>query len=148
MDGQNPFQPPAAPLQDSDTARLYSLRAVGWATLFGSPLAGAFIITKNLRLLGRAADIRKTWALAVVLSVVLMGLSFVLPDNLSATGFTVAQVMGMYFYAKSLYETSLSQHGEKGGAFYSNWRAVGIGLLFMAGLLIAMVPVVIWLMPA
>lgn len=152
MDAQNPFQPPTATLHDSDTqigsTRLYSLAAVGWATLLGSPLAGAFIIMKNLRSLGRTAEVAQVWMMASGAFVVLLGLGMVLPDNLSTTGITVAQVMGMYFYAKTLFEVSVRQHRERGWAFHSNWRAAGVGLLFLLGLLVVMVPLAMLFMPA
>ncbi|MCY1532915.1 hypothetical protein D9M68_682120 [compost metagenome] len=67
-------------------------------------------------------------------------LSFILPDNLSSSGFTVAQIMAMYLFAKSTYAEPLNQHRARGGAFYSNWRAIGFGLLFMLAILAVLVP--------
>ena len=40
----------------------------------------------------------------------------------------------MIMFAKSLMEVDLKQHAEAGGAFLSNWRAAGIGLMFTLGL--------------
>ena len=55
----NPFQTPHASLLDNPPRQpLYRLAAIGIATFFGTPVAGAWIIAHNLRRLDRQDQIR------------------------------------------------------------------------------------------
>ncbi len=144
MDAENPFQTPKAelnaPLGSDAGQRLYSLAAVGWATVFGSPLAGAYIIARNLRILGRGAEERKVWLTGVAVLVALLLLALLLPENMPTAAFTAAQVVGMYQYGKVTYAEQVVRHAQQGGRFYSNWRAVGVGLLILLAFVVLVVP--------
>lgn len=147
MDAHNPFQTPAAELLSPDTLaageRLYSLAAVGWATFFGTPLAGAYVLNHNLKALGLLDKLKATWLLAIGLLLVVTALAFVLPDNAPGTAFTVAQMMAMYYYAKQLHAPALDAHRAQQGTFFSNWRAVGIGLLMLLAVLVVAIPLLL-----
>ncbi|WP_241201274.1 hypothetical protein [Ectopseudomonas toyotomiensis] len=132
----NPFQPPQADLQQATTNQspLYSVAGVGLATFIGTPLAGAWLLAHNLQLLGKADRVAMVWGISVLLLVVTLVLAFVLPEELPAMPFAIAQLMAMIMFAKSLMEADLKQHAEAGGAFLSNWRPAGIGVMFTLGL--------------
>lgn len=128
----NPFQTPQADLQQASTnqAPLYSIAGVGLATFIGTPLAGAWLLAHNLQLLGKADRVAMVWGVSIALLLVTLVLAFVLPEEVPALPFAIAQLMAMIMLAKNLMEAELKQHTEAGGAYLSNWRAVGIGLLF------------------
>ncbi|PIA68570.1 hypothetical protein CDR19_20945 [Ectopseudomonas toyotomiensis] len=132
----NPFQPPQADLQQAPTNQspLYSVAGVGLATFIGTPLAGAWLLAHNLQLLGKADRVAMVWGISVLLLVVTLVLAFVLPEEVPAMPFAIAQLMAMIMFAKSLMEADLKQHAEAGGAFLSNWRSAGIGVMFTLGL--------------
>ncbi len=69
-------------------------------------------------------------------------LGFLLPENVPGIAFTVVQVIAMNQYAKSVLGSRLQQHAAAQGPLYSNWRAVGIGLLFILAILVVVVPLV------
>ncbi|MGU1064655.1 hypothetical protein ACSEPQ_17525 [Pseudomonas aeruginosa] len=144
-DTENPFRPPEARLDEPDATHgepLYRLSAIGLGTFIGTPLAGAFLAAVNLRRLGRAQEVGKTWLVGLGLFVLLPILGAILPENIPSIGFTVAQIFGMVYYAKSAFGPALDSHKAAGGAFISNWRAAGIGLLFMLAVLSVAIPVV------
>lgn len=128
----NPFQTPQADLQQATTnqAPLYSIAGVGLATFIGTPLAGAWLLAHNLQLLGKADRVAMVWGISIALLLVTLVLAFVLPEEVPALPFAIAQLMAMIMLAKSLMEAELKQHTEAGGVYLSNWRAAGIGLLF------------------
>jgi hypothetical protein len=132
----NPFQTPQAELQSTTITRspLYSIAGIGVATFIGTPLAGAWLLAHNLQLLGKADRVALVWGLSVVLLLVTLVLAFVLPESVPAMPFAIAQLMAMIMLAKNLVEADLKQHAEAGGAVLSNWRAAGIGLMFIIGL--------------
>lgn len=132
----NPFQTPQADLQQATTNQqpLYSIAGIGVATFIGTPLAGAWLLAHNLQLLGQAHRVAMVWGISVALLLVTLVLAVVLPDEVPALPFAIAQLMVMIMLAKNLQEADLQQHADVGGAFLSNWRAAGIGLLFTIGM--------------
>ncbi|WP_343577685.1 hypothetical protein [Pseudomonas sp.] len=130
----NPFQTPSAVLKNApgmaDGEALYRLRAVGIATFFGTPLAGAWVMTQNLRHLGLHDRIQQVWYVGIAISIglALLGL---LPDGIPLAPFTIVAVLSMHEYAKQVTGDALEQHASRGGTFLSNWRAFGISLLFL-----------------
>ncbi|XLY87214.1 hypothetical protein ACK8QS_16820 [Ectopseudomonas mendocina] len=132
----NPFQTPQADLQQATTNQqpLYSIAGIGVATFIGTPLAGAWLLAHNLQLLGQAHRVAMVWGISVALLLVTLVLAVVLPDEVPALPFAIAQLMVMIMLAKNLQEADLKQHADVGGAFLSNWRAAGIGLLFTIGM--------------
>lgn len=49
----------------------------------------------------------------------------------------------MNAYARQLFGTQLDRHKAASGAFFSLWRSVGIGLLFMLAFIVALVPILL-----
>lgn len=138
---ENPYRAPAAELlgaEDRATGPLYRMSAVGIATFFGTPLAGAYIMAHNLRALGLQGRVRNAWWMGIGLLALVMVIGYWLPDGASM-GLTVAQVIGMHQYAKSLYGEAVAGHL---GVFRSNWRAFGIALLFLLAFIVVLFTVV------
>ena len=138
---ENPYRAPDAELltvENRVTGPLYRMSAVGIATFFGTPLAGAYIISRNLRALGLDEKVQGTWWMAIGLLVLVLVVGYWLPDS-AGMGLTVAQVIGMHQYAKSLFGVAVAGHV---GVFRSNWRAFGIALLFLLAFLVVVFAVV------
>ncbi|WP_152225320.1 hypothetical protein [Pseudomonas sp. SCB32] len=133
----NPFKTPHASLLDNPPGKpLYRLAAVGIATFFGTPIAGAWVIVHNLRHLGRDDQVRNAWLMGFGLFVALSLIGWLLPDNVSAAPTTIAAVLGMYQYARHGTGDALEQHASRGGTFLSNWRAFGISLLCLLAIVV------------
>lgn len=130
----NPFQPPTAALEETPAATgapLYRLGAVGIATFFGTPVAGAWVMAQNLNRLGRHSQMRNAWITGVGAFIAIFLLGWFLPESVPATPINIAAVFGMYHYAKQHTGAALEQHASDGGTFLSNWRAFGVSLLFL-----------------
>ncbi|KJK00908.1 hypothetical protein UB43_10900 [Pseudomonas sp. 21] len=131
----NPFQTPTAVLQDTATTAtgepLYRLAAVGIATFFGTPIAGAWVIVQNLKALGRRHESRNIWLMGIGLTLAILVLGYFLPENTSGTPIAVGTVVGMYYLAKQTFGVTVERHLVAGGQWRSNWRAFGISLLFL-----------------
>lgn len=144
MDADNPYSIPSAQLADPSlvSGRLYKPMAVGLATFLGSPLAGAYILTQNLKHLGRSEEIRNVWLIAVGLLLVTMLCAALLPESVPSLPFTIVQIIAMGALSNHYTATDLARHLEQAGSFHSNWRAAGISLLFMLALAALILPVV------
>lgn len=131
----NPFQTPAAVLQDAATTTtgepLYRLAAIGIATFFGTPVAGAWVMAQNLKRLGRLGQVRHAWITGICAFIAIFLLGWFLPESVPATPINIAAVFGMHHYAKQHIGAALDQHTAQGGTFVSNWRAFGVSLLFL-----------------
>ncbi|MFJ3261193.1 hypothetical protein ACIPK7_13145 [Pseudomonas sp. NPDC086581] len=131
----NPFQPPAAALQDglgvATGEPLYRLAAAGIATFFGTPVAGSWVIAQNLKRLNRPQEVQKAWRVGIGITVLIFVLSWFLPDNFPAAPINIAAVFAMHQYAKQNTGEALDRHAAAGGGYLSNWRAFGISLLFL-----------------
>ncbi|MGX5218496.1 hypothetical protein [Pseudomonas sp. S9] len=110
------------------SVRLYSVPAVGLATLLGSPLAGAFVMQHNFKVLGRGNQLLRLWSLAIGLFVATFSLSSWHPETFSAQLLIVPEVLVMLVYARFCFSGSAGwqAHGR-----YSNWRVLGIWLLLL-----------------
>ncbi|MDH1012361.1 hypothetical protein N5J43_16145 [Pseudomonas nicosulfuronedens] len=130
----NPFQTPAATLQNASTAvtgdPVYRVTAVGIASFFGTPIAGAWIMAQNLRRLGMPERRRQVWFVGTGLLVGLVLLSLI-PASFPVAPFNIVAVLTMHEYAKQVTGKALVDHAAQSGAFSSNWRAFGVSLLFL-----------------
>lgn len=131
----NPFQTPASVLQDAATTTtgepLYRLAAVGIATFFGTPIAGAWVMAQNLKALNRGHEARKAWVIGICFTLGIFVFGYFLPDNISGTPIGIATLVGMYQFAKQSFGAALDQHLADGGTWRSNWRAFGVSLLIL-----------------
>lgn len=109
---------------------LFTVGAVTWATFFGSPLAGGFLLAANFVRYGEPRRARRVLLLSIALTIATFALAFLLPAEWKVPSASI--YMPSLFATNRLAEqeqgTLLRSHRAAGGAFYSAWRAVGIGL--------------------
>lgn len=138
----NPFQTPAATLQDASGIAtgqpLYRLAAAGLATFFGTPVAGAWVIGQNLKRLGRQQEVQKAWLTGIGIMLLIFVVAWFLPDSFPAAPINIAAVFAMHQYAKQSTGEALDRHTASGGTFLSNWRALGVSLLFLLAVMAAL----------
>ncbi|HEX8201920.1 MAG TPA: hypothetical protein VF590_15700 [Isosphaeraceae bacterium] len=118
------FQDPSQP-----TYRLYSAGSVVWATIFGALMAGGVILAINDRRLGRAAEAGNILLGAAIATLAVLGLAFLLPENIPNVLITIPQCVGIYYLARALQGDVIAAHVRRGGRLASAWYAIGIGLL-------------------
>lgn len=142
MEAENPYDAPSAELADpvEVSVTLYKPMATGLATFFGSPLAGAYVLNHNQKKIGRAGEIGNVWLIAGGLLAISVLLAFLLPESVPTFPFTIAQVLIMGALSNRYIAADLARHQEREGAFYSNWRVVGIAILFTLAILAVMLP--------
>ncbi|KKM15575.1 hypothetical protein LCGC14_1694690 [marine sediment metagenome] len=108
---------------------LYPVKAVAWATFFGSPLAGGIVMAINYGRLGRPGAKRNALLWSALATAALFTVIFLIPDDLSIphSVFYIPQLAAMYAIAHSLQGPAIKLHRERGGSLASVWRAVGVG---------------------
>lgn len=142
----NPYAPPKArvdgvavtdPTAVAQYGQLYSTSQIFVGTFLGSPLAGTWLLVKNLDVLGRGGEVAKSWGIGIGATALLLTLAFFLPENFPNSVLPLAAGFGFRALAEGMFGAALGSHKSAGGRFFSWWRVVGIGLLFATALLAA-----------
>ncbi|PCI42095.1 MAG: hypothetical protein COB51_13395 [Moraxellaceae bacterium] len=142
------YQPPAAEVTTSipTTAdfKLYKISGVGLATVLGSPIAGGILMSQNFRRLGNQAAANKTLVLSILGTIAVFVIAYFIPENIDVPGaaLTVPQLIIMIMLTKQFQESDIKQHQEAGGIMASNWKAFGIAILVVLGLIALATPFV------
>ncbi len=126
--------PPSPP----PSYRLYDSGAVGLATFFGSPLAGALLMAVNYNRLGK----RGQSVLAVILGAIGTAALIAIGWNLSRPvtgGLGIGALVGITQMARAMQGADVKAHVARGGQLASKWLAFGIGVATTAVLFGAVV---------
>jgi len=131
---------PQTPAAGPETApppayRLYSTGQMTGATVLGSPLAGCWLLASNYEALGDRAARNRTWLTGILATAGAMALGYFLPDNFPDSVIAISYTLGFREHFRLSQGTVFKKHIAAGGGRYSNWRAAGIGLLCLVGLL-------------
>jgi hypothetical protein len=126
-------------LTQAPTIKLYSQKAIGVATFFGGPVAAGILIRKNFIALGKKEHAFYALIIGIASTILLFIGIFSIPQNiLDKTPNTLIPIIytAVIYYINEIYQgKELKEHKEKNGIFYSNWKAAGVGAIFMSVLL-------------
>jgi hypothetical protein len=113
--------------------KLYSQRAIAIATYFGGPLAAGILIRKNFLNLGKEKEGLITLIVGILSTVLLFWGIFQVPDSIiDKIPYVLIPAIytGIIFLiVEKMHGQILKKHKEDKNKFYSNWKAVGIGLI-------------------
>src|SRR5690606_4125770 len=123
---------------------LYKVSAIGIATFFGTILAGGLLLSKNFKRLGKESAARDALIYSVIATVAVTALALLIPEdwNIPSFAFTVPQLVAMMQIARQQQEADIDRHIDNGGALASNWKALGISLLVLLGVMAVMIPLI------
>ena len=137
------YTPPQSDVETENIApyKLYKTMSITVATFFGSAIAGGYLMSQNLRRLGRYRDAQLSLIGGVLLTILLAALGFLLPENSAGGNIipTIVPAIVMHQWAKHSMQANIDQHQISGGGMESSWKAFGIGLATLVGLV-----VVVW----
>jgi hypothetical protein len=132
--GFGPVGPGGDPPAEVPPWLVYRIKAVVWATFFGSVLGGGVILAVNYGRLGRPRARVVALVLTALATLGVCRIAVALPGGhpLLEVVFTGVQLVAMYLISRGLQGNAIDSN--PGGRFVSTWWAVGIGLL--CGLLV------------
>lgn len=118
------------------SARFYSAGHVRGAAFFGSVLAGTHLVAANWRRLGRPTEAGKTWGIGILAFLAVVGLAFMLPDNLGATATMLPPLCGVVVADRLArgQQDLISKRLAAGTRLASGWSAFAIALCYAAPL--------------
>ncbi|MEO7033178.1 MAG: hypothetical protein ABI548_04935 [Polyangiaceae bacterium] len=136
-------QTAAAPDATVVDSPLYSPGQVALATFLGSPIAGCWLLAANYAVLGERDARRRTLVYGAIATVVVLAIAFVLPEHVPNVVLPAAYTATLREIANRRQGKLFNAHIQRGGRKHSNWRVAGIGLAWLAAVLVAVVIVLL-----
>ena len=104
------------------------------ATFFGGPLAIVYILAENYKQMGHPKKIKKIWIVGVLLCLLFFSSIFLIPASYRQQNIILPLICIFIGTAimQSWQGTDISNHVNSGGAIYSMWRALLIGIISLA----------------
>lgn len=143
----NPYQSPdadvATDMAVGSGGRVYKAGHVGLATFLGTPLAGFWLMGTNYAALGQTGKRSSMVWSGIAATVAVFALALVLPEEFPSLPINIAVVVGMIALCNSLQGEALKAYVQNDFLWYSGWRAAGVGLLFLLGVVVVVVVIVL-----
>lgn len=134
---ENPYAPPAIESIAPPRMTLYSPGQMAWATFLGAPVAGCLLLALNYRRLGNSAAAGIAAIGGSIVTVLILVISFFLPDNFPNIALPAAYTFGMYQCVKLLQGKEYEHWLANGGIRGSGWVATGVGILCLIMIVVA-----------
>lgn len=122
---------PPPPLPAAPAYKLYSSGQILLAALLGTPIPGMWMLSRNLKLLGRDKEAFQMILTGIGLTVVTFMLAFILPDRVPPLAISMPGLIVTIQIVKMKLTEPLKQHGADGGELESWGKAAALGLTGM-----------------
>ena len=88
-------------------------------------------MAENFKVFGESDKARTAWSYAILVMAAILGIIFFMPgaDRIPNIVFPVVYAGVTNALVQNYQRKNISNHFSAGGEFFSNWRALGIGLL-------------------
>lgn len=122
-----------------DNQEAYTKKAIGFATYFGGPLVGGYLLFKNFKLFNEDDSARNTLIFSIIFFVVFFELFLLIPDPIreKIPRFVLPAIYTgiIYYIFKRFQDEKVSKFLQSGGHKASGWKIFGISVV---GLLITL----------
>jgi hypothetical protein len=123
-----------------EAKKLFSQKAIAFATYFGGPAAAGYLVKKNYQAFNQEDKGRNAFFVGIISTLLIFAGIFSIPDHIfdkiPNALIPVIYTAIIYLIVEKLQGDLLKNHKESGGVFYNGWKAVGIGAVFMVALLV------------
>jgi len=113
--------------------KFYSQKSIGIATFLGGPMAAGYLIRENYRKLEDDQNGNKALIIGIISTILLFAGLFSIPEAIIEkvpNQIIPAIYTGIiYLIVEKIHGKLLNKHEENGNAFYSGWKAAGIGFI-------------------
>jgi hypothetical protein len=111
----------------------YSQKAIGIATFIGGPLAAGYLIRENYKVLDQTEKGNNALIISIVATIALFALIFSIPEHIiekiPKVVIPAVYIGAIVFWVGQTFGGLFKQHEENQYAFFSRWRAAGIGAI-------------------
>ena len=122
-------------MEESEDKKLFTQKGISIATFLGGPLAAGYLIRQNFRALGKEPEALVSIILGILLTAATFIPLFLLPeeviDKIPNQLIPAIYTLIIYGIVEVIQGKDLKRHQEEQRQFESNWKATGIGLVWM-----------------
>ncbi|WP_178985630.1 hypothetical protein [Winogradskyella helgolandensis] len=119
--------------------KFYSQQSIGIATFIGGPMAAGYLIKENYKALNENDKGKTALIISIIATVALFGTLFLIPEAImdKVPNMVIPAVYTgiIYLIVNKIHGTILDTHEAHNNAFYSGWKAAGIGLISLVVLM-------------
>ncbi|MBE8726713.1 hypothetical protein [Flavobacterium hungaricum] len=115
--------------EEIPTEKIYSENAIRVGTFLAGPLVAGYCISENFKVFNDLEKAKKTWLFTILLSVLIIVLACLLPENIPSFIFPIIYVSITSYFLKTYQEKEIQKHLSNGGETHGGWRVFVIGLL-------------------
>ncbi len=118
--------------------KIYEERSFRIATFLGGPLVAGYLLAENFKAFNEPGKAKKAWFYSILTTLLLFCISFFVPgiDKIPSVIFPIVYTAIAYYLVQTYQGEKIKAHLLSGGEAYKWWRALLIGLLGMAILLV------------
>jgi hypothetical protein len=120
---------------------LFSTQTVVIATLFGTPVAGATLMAVNYRRMGKPGLAAVTVALGLIVTAIAVAIGYSIP-RVGFSPIALGLLILTRIVAASVQGKAVARHGREGGRLASGWIGFGVGVAYLAVILMAVLAAV------
>jgi len=112
--------------------KIYKEGAIIVGTFLGGPLAAGYMIAENFKAFQEPQKVRKTWVYAIFATVISLIAIYLIPDDGNIPDYTVPLMYTAMAYSLVGYfqKNAIAEHTQAGGAVFSWFKIICIGLLY------------------
>jgi hypothetical protein len=110
---------------------LFSPAQVAVAAFLGGPIAGAWLMRSNYRAANEEEHARRALLWGIIGTLAAIVVSFMLSEDFPSMVLPISYTMALYYFAKQEHGNDVDLQRSAGGASASNWKVVGVGLLWL-----------------
>lgn len=125
---------------DTKNLQFYTNKAIGIASFIGGPVAAGYLIRENFKAINQTQKGNTILIISIITTIALFALIFSIPEHIIEKVPNIiipaAYTAGIVLWVEHTFGTIFKQHEENKYAFYSVWRAVGIGAVSLLLLII------------
>jgi hypothetical protein len=123
--------------EEKSSRKIYNKRGVILGAFFGGPIAVGYFLVENYKSLDKREFVHKAWGITIISTVLYYIVAYLMETVLNTTTIPlyIACLIGTRQVFKQIQEADVEVYVQQGGNVHSNWRTVGISLLFLIGTL-------------
>ncbi|WP_417875706.1 hypothetical protein [Winogradskyella sediminis] len=130
--------------------KFYSQKSIGISTFIGGPMAAGYLIKENYKALNENDKGKTALIISILATIAIFGTLFLIPETIidKIPNMLIPAVYTgiIYLIVNKIHGTILDTHEAHNNAFYSGWKAAGIGLISLI-VLAAIIVASIFLIP-
>lgn len=132
-------------IESKPNYKLYSKSQVGVATFLGSPIAGAILMSQNLKALNQYEEAKRYLLIGFISTATLFLLAFIIPDNFPNSSISLFGLLAVIHWYKTTQESLYANHISMGGQKGSWGATIGIGMICLIVVFILVFSIVMML---